>query len=51
MAEEEHVIYLDIHSLLLEEGEKAVKAYLMDDGVHVSDKGYSVWSGEIEKYL
>ncbi|MBS1114804.1 MAG: lipolytic protein family [Nitrospirae bacterium] len=51
MAEEEHVIYLDIHSLLLEEGEKTVKAYLMDDGVHVSEKGYSVWSGEIEKYL
>jgi len=51
MAEEEHVIYLDIHSLFLEEKVKPVKAYLMDDGVHVSEKGYSVWSGEIEKYL
>jgi lysophospholipase L1-like esterase len=51
MAEEEHVIYLDIHSLFLEERAKPVKAYLMDDGVHLSEKGYSVWSGEIEKYL
>jgi lysophospholipase L1-like esterase len=50
MADAEKVFYLDIHSLFLEL-DKPVKDYLMDDGVHVSEKGYIVWSGEIEKHL
>ena len=51
MAEEENVFYLDIYSLFLEQGGGVVKDYLLDDGVHVSEKGYLVWSGEVEKHL
>jgi lysophospholipase L1-like esterase len=51
VADAEKVAYLDIYSLFLEEGGKPVKAYLLDDGVHVSEKGYRVWANEIEKYL
>lgn len=51
MADAEKVAYLDIHSLFLEDGGKPVKSYLLDDGVHVSGKGYCVWSREIEKLL
>ena len=51
MAEEEDVSCLDIHSLFLDEGGKPVKEYLLDDGVHVSEQGYRVWSQEVEKHL
>jgi len=51
MAEEESVFYFDIHSLFLEKGGGTVKDYLQDDGVHVSEKGYFVWSGEVERLL
>lgn len=51
MADEENVLYLDIHSLFLEQGGGAVKDYLLDDGIHVSEKGYLVWSGGIERLL
>ena len=50
-ADAEKVAYLDIHSLFLGEGDKPVKEYFQEDGIHVSDKGYSVWSREIEKLL
>lgn len=50
MTDSEKVVYLDIHSLFLEL-DKPVKNYLMDDGVHVSEKGYIVWSMEISKHL
>ena len=50
IADTEKLIYLDIHSLFLERG-KPLRDYLMDDGVHVSEKGYLAWSREIEKYL
>jgi lysophospholipase L1-like esterase len=51
MAEDENVLYLDIHSLFLEKGGGTVKDYLLEDGVHVSEKGYLVWSEEVEKLL
>lgn len=49
LAEQEGVNYLDIHSLFLEDGDKPFISYLLEDGVHVSEKGYGVWSREIEK--
>ena len=48
MADDERVSYLDIHDLFLQQG-GPVREYLMEDGVHVSGKGYEVWSGEIER--
>lgn len=50
MVNAEEVSYLDIHSLFLQQNEP-VRDLLLDDGVHVSGKGYAVWSGEIERLL
>jgi len=51
MADAERADYLDIYSLFLDREGKAVADYLLEDGVHVSEKGYRVWSNEIEKHL
>lgn len=51
MADAEKVGYLDIYALFLDPEGRTVAAYLLEDGVHVSEKGYSVWSNEIEKHL
>ena len=51
MAEAEKVDYLDINFLFLDREGRTVAAYLLEDGVHVSEKGYRVWSDEIEKHL
>ncbi len=51
MAKEEDVLYLDIHSVFLEQEGRPFREYLLDDGVHVSEKGYRVWAREIEKLL
>ena len=51
MADAEKVDYLDIYSLFLDREGKALADYLLEDGVHVSEKGYRVWSNEIEKHL
>ena len=51
MADAEKAAYLDIYSLFLDREGKAVADYLLEDGVHVSQKGYRVWSNEIEKHL
>ena len=51
MAGAEKVGYLDIYSLFLDPEGRTVADYLLEDGVHVSEKGYSVWANEIEKHL
>jgi len=51
MADAEKVGYLDIYSLFLDPEGRTVADYLLEDGVHVSEKGYRVWSNEIEKHL
>jgi lysophospholipase L1-like esterase len=40
--------YLDIHSLFLEAG---VRECLAPDGVHISEKGYEVWSKVVEEMI
>jgi lysophospholipase L1-like esterase len=51
LASEEKAVYLDLHSLFLDGVGMPNAGYLMDDGVHVSDAGYSAWSAEVEKLL
>ena len=51
IADAEKVGYLDIYSLFLDPEGRTIANYLLEDGVHVSEKGYSVWSKEIEKHL
>ena len=51
LAAGERVLYFDIHAAFLDAKGRPVAALLEDDGVHVSEKGYRVWSDEIEKLL
>ena len=51
MALEQRVSFIDLHAAFLDEKGRAAAANLLDDGVHVSEKGYRVWSGEIAKLL
>ena len=51
LAAGERVLYFDIHAAFLDAKRRPVAALLEDDGVHVSEKGYRVWSDEIEKLL
>ncbi len=43
--------FLDIYSLFTDQEGKAVKDYFLEDGVHLSDKGYSVWTGALENIV
>jgi lysophospholipase L1-like esterase len=46
-----NVEYLDIFSLFVDANGKPIKDYLLDDGVHLSDKGYDAWAKEVEGFL
>jgi lysophospholipase L1-like esterase len=43
--------YIDIHRQFADERGAPKEGLLLDDGVHLSDRGYEVWSKEIEKVL
>jgi lysophospholipase L1-like esterase len=45
------VDFLDIHKLFIDETGEPVRDYLLCDGVHVSEKGYNVWSEALEKII
>lgn len=45
------VEFLDIYRLFIDEEGRTVKDYLLDDGVHLSNKGYAVWSEALEKII
>ncbi len=51
MAKDFKAEYLDLYSLFIKPGAGPVREYLLDDGIHVSDKGYEVWSGAVEDFL
>ncbi len=48
VAEETEATYLNIHSLFLDAG---LGACLLPDGVHISARGYEVWSGKVEEII
>jgi len=41
------VEYLDIYRIFIDEKGSARREYLLDDGVHLSNKGYAAWSGAL----
>ncbi len=43
--------FLDIYELLIDEQGRPVKEYLLDDGVHLSNKGYDMWYKFLEKII
>jgi lysophospholipase L1-like esterase len=51
IAEAEDVEYINIHTTFLDGKKRPIAAYLLEDGVHVSDEGYKAWSDVIEKFV
>jgi lysophospholipase L1-like esterase len=51
IAREHGAAYLDIHSLFVDSDGNPKSAYLQDDGVHLSSKGYDVWAKVVERFL
>ncbi len=43
--------YLDVYSLFIDAAGNPKSEYLLDDGVHLSEKGYQVWAKEVERFL
>lgn len=43
--------YLDLFGLFADAQGRPIENYLLDDGVHISDKGYAVWAGAVERFL
>lgn len=50
-AREKGVNFIDLYRRFIDEKGGPVKAYLLPDGVHLSDAGYAVWAEEVEKII
>ncbi|MDA8433665.1 MAG: GDSL-type esterase/lipase family protein [Nitrospiraceae bacterium] len=51
LAEQERAGYADIHPLFLDESGVPNASCLLEDGVHLSDTGYRLWSARIEEII
>lgn len=51
IAREYNAEYLDVYRLFVDIQGGPKREYLQDDGVHLSGKGYEIWSQEVERYL
>jgi lysophospholipase L1-like esterase len=43
--------YLDVFALFADSRGRPIEGYLLDDGVHISDKGYAVWADAVARFL
>jgi lysophospholipase L1-like esterase len=51
IAREFRAEYLDVYSLFVDSNGNPKSAYLAEDGIHLSNKGYEVWANEVERFL
>jgi len=51
LANGDSIRYLYIYSRFVDEEGRLVRDYFVADGVHISEKGYEVWAGEVEKVI
>ncbi|MGC2061844.1 MAG: GDSL-type esterase/lipase family protein [Thermodesulfovibrionales bacterium] len=51
LAADEGVSYVNIHDHFLDDNGNPDPFCLVEDGVHISNNGYRIWSAEIEKLL
>ncbi len=51
MASARGMYYLDVHSLFFGADGELIRSCLDSDGVHLTNEGYAVWAGAIEKFL
>jgi len=45
------VEYIDIYRNFIDEESSVKSEYLLDDGVHLSDKGYAAWVGALDEII
>jgi lysophospholipase L1-like esterase len=45
------ILFLDVYSRFMDETGRPQEEYLQEDGVHVSEKGYEVWSAKVAEFL
>ncbi len=51
LAEASGAEYLDIYSRFVDGRGEPVREHLLDDGVHLTRRGYAVWSGVLEEII
>jgi lysophospholipase L1-like esterase len=51
MAQAHGMTYLDLYILFLDKEGRPDPGLYEEDGVHLSGKGYTIWSGAVEDYL
>ena len=51
IVEEKGAEYIDLYRRFVDEKGMPVKEYLLADGVHLSDRGYAVWTEELERIV
>ncbi|MEW6116452.1 MAG: GDSL-type esterase/lipase family protein [Nitrospirota bacterium] len=51
IAEASGGVYLDVYQLFVDENGNPDASCLLDDGVHLSDRGYEVWSKAVDEFL
>lgn len=51
IADESKAGFIDAYALFVDSNNGPIKAYFSPDGVHLSDSGYRVWDGAIEKKI
>jgi len=51
LASEKGVEYVDLYSRFIDEEGMPVREYFLDDGVHLSDRGYEAWAGVLEALI
>ncbi|MFC1524515.1 GDSL-type esterase/lipase family protein [Thermodesulfobacteriota bacterium] len=51
LAREKGICYLNVYPLFLDQQGRVIGGLFLEDEVHLSDEGYRVWSGALERFL
>jgi len=51
LARDTGVEFIDLYRRFVDERGLPVREYLLDDGIHLSSKGYEVWAGVLEEII
>jgi lysophospholipase L1-like esterase len=51
LAQETNIELLNIHDRFVDTKGRVIKEYLLEDGVHISNEGYNVWSRAVEEII
>ncbi len=49
--QDENLIYIDIDTPMIGEDAKPIPDLLLNDGLHLTDKGYTIWSDLVREHL